>query len=90
MGSRSIPREQREEGRRADHHSGDQEADAKRESKVGSLVYGRHMPELREVAEPIQSTLDTSNRWDGVRYAYNRYILIHRENMEIGNQARQQ
>jgi len=37
MGSRSIPWEQREEGRRADHHSGDREPDAKRESKVGSL-----------------------------------------------------
>jgi len=40
-------------------------------------VYVRHMPELREVAKPIQS------RWDGVRYAYNQYILIYRENMEI-------
>jgi len=53
MGSRSIPQEQREEGRRADRHSGDREADAKQESKVD-------MPELREVAEPIQGTLHTS------------------------------
>ena len=33
----SIPQEQREDGRRADRHSGDREADAKQESKVGSV-----------------------------------------------------
>jgi len=37
MGSRSIPWEQREEGRSADWHSGDREPDAKQESQGGSL-----------------------------------------------------
>jgi len=72
---------EKKKGRGADRHSGDREADAKQESRVGSL--GVWMT-LREVAKPIQS------RWDEVRYAYNQYILIYRENREIWNQARQQ
>jgi len=74
----SIPREQREDGRRADRNSGDREADAKQEgSKVGSVcVWTTHAGIKRgDRTHADRVLLIQEYRWDGVRYVYNQYTF---------------